>query len=105
MPREPECGWFRSARRAAPRTETRPDAAWPGSATPAASCKRDRLRLPFPLLRQTLDSSCISRVYCKNPIGQFEMCGIVGFLDKTDGAQGKLGDVILGMLDALECRG
>ncbi len=33
------------------------------------------------------------------------MCGIVGFLDKTDGGQGALGGVILGMLDALECRG
>ena len=33
------------------------------------------------------------------------MCGIAGFLDKTDGRSGALGDVILGMLDALECRG
>src|SRR5579872_3703235 len=33
------------------------------------------------------------------------MCGIVGFLDRTDGEQGALGGVILGMLDALECRG
>jgi glutamate synthase domain-containing protein 1 len=33
------------------------------------------------------------------------MCGIVGYLDKTDGGQGALGETILGMLHALECRG
>jgi len=33
------------------------------------------------------------------------MCGIVGYLDKTDGEQGDLGETILGMLHALECRG
>jgi glutamate synthase domain-containing protein 1 len=33
------------------------------------------------------------------------MCGIVGYLDKTDGGQGALGQTILGMLQALECRG
>ena len=33
------------------------------------------------------------------------MCGIVGYLDKTDGGQGRLGETILGMLQALECRG
>jgi glutamate synthase domain-containing protein 1 len=33
------------------------------------------------------------------------MCGIVGYLDKTDGGQGALGETILGMLQALECRG
>jgi glutamate synthase domain-containing protein 1 len=33
------------------------------------------------------------------------MCGIVGYLDKTDGRQAPLGAAILGMLQALECRG
>jgi methylamine---glutamate N-methyltransferase subunit A len=33
------------------------------------------------------------------------MCGIVGYLDKTDGGLGALGETILGMLQALECRG
>jgi glutamate synthase domain-containing protein 1 len=33
------------------------------------------------------------------------MCGIVGYLDKTDGGQGRLGETVLGMLQALECRG
>src|SRR5579859_6329142 len=33
------------------------------------------------------------------------MCGIVGYLDRTDGGQGPVGKTILGMLQALECRG
>jgi glutamate synthase domain-containing protein 1 len=33
------------------------------------------------------------------------MCGIVGYLDRTDSGQGSLGATILGMLQALECRG
>ncbi len=33
------------------------------------------------------------------------MCGIVGYMDRTEGRQGCLGDSILGMLNALECRG
>ena len=33
------------------------------------------------------------------------MCGIVGYLDRTDGAQNSLGATIFGMLQALECRG
>jgi glutamate synthase domain-containing protein 1 len=33
------------------------------------------------------------------------MCGIVGYLDKTDSGQGPVGATILGMLRALECRG
>jgi glutamate synthase domain-containing protein 1 len=33
------------------------------------------------------------------------MCGIVGYLDRTDSGQGPLGATILGMLQALECRG
>src|SRR5262249_54665526 len=33
------------------------------------------------------------------------MCGIVGYMDRTGGQQGRLGDAILGLLNALECRG
>ncbi len=33
------------------------------------------------------------------------MCGIVGFLDKTDGGPGAAGRTILSMLNALACRG
>ena len=33
------------------------------------------------------------------------MCGIVGYLDKTDGGQGPVGETVLSMLQALECRG
>ena len=33
------------------------------------------------------------------------MCGIVGYLDKNSDGQGCIGDAILGMLHALECRG
>lgn len=33
------------------------------------------------------------------------MCGIVGYLDRTNDGLGSLGEAILGMLQALECRG
>ena len=33
------------------------------------------------------------------------MCGIVGYLDRTNDGLGTLGEAILGMLQALECRG
>lgn len=33
------------------------------------------------------------------------MCGIVGYLDKLGGEGGNIGSILLGMLDALACRG
>src|SRR2546425_12036534 len=33
------------------------------------------------------------------------MCGIVGYLDRKSEGQGCIGEAILGMLQALECRG
>src|SRR5439155_22358111 len=33
------------------------------------------------------------------------MCGIVGYLDRKSDGQGCIGETILGMLQALECRG